>query len=28
VIEGENPFKTVKTLSDYVSSVLEKKKSE
>jgi acyl carrier protein len=28
VIEGENPFKTVKTLSDYVSYVLEKKKSE
>ena len=28
VLEGENPFKTIKTLSDYITSILEKKKSE
>jgi acyl carrier protein len=28
VLENENPFKTIKTLSDYVTAVLEKKKSE
>ena len=26
-IEKENPFETIKTLSDYVASILEKKKS-
>ncbi len=27
-LEEENPFETIKTLSDYVASILEKKKSE
>jgi len=26
-LEEENPFETIKTLSDYVASILEKKKS-
>jgi len=28
ILENENPFKTIKTLADYVASALEKKASE
>lgn len=28
VLEDENPFGTIKTLTDYIASILEKKKSE